>query len=145
MSETTIKTRLIVNGKWIAIEKKLNDNSPDNAFEFSTIVLKSIDGLKRVILTLDNDGVLKLTDDQNATYRVLLSGITSQCGEVEFVNVKIMNVTFIRAFTRKPSVVLTLGDISTNPPFRVTVTKTGFTIKFQNNFSGNVQWQATEA
>ena len=63
-------------------------------------------------------------------------------GTVTFNNTKVMNVTFTKAFDVVPSIMLTLGDSGSAPAYKWQVNKTGFKIKFKNNYTGEVGWEA---
>ena len=65
-------------------------------------------------------------------------------GSIVFYNSKKSIITFAKPFAKAPRVAVTLMDTSSNPPYVTTATKTGFTINFQQNFSGEVQWVAIE-
>jgi len=67
-----------------------------------------------------------------------------QKGNVSFISQKTMNIIFPSAFSIIPAVDLTLGDEHQTPPFRISVTKSGFTIKFKTNYTGDVEWKATD-
>lgn len=132
------------NGDWIVTQKFLNDDE-SGALELSKIVLKSPDGLKRVVLGIDNDGVLKITDDNEIDFRLLMVGHNSQSGQVHFEQTKSMRVDFLKSFNNTPSINLTLGDQNSVPPYRYWPGRHGFTIRFKISFTGVVQWTATEA
>ena len=143
MGDIVVKERDIVDGKWVASEKKLDDASPD-AVMFKQIVLQCEDGSKQVTLKLDDDGVLKLIDGANE-FRVLVTGINSQSGEVIFNNTKSMRVDFPKEFRNWPAITLTMVDDNNTPPYRIWPGKTGFTVRFKNKFTGSVSWVAVEA
>ena len=67
-----------------------------------------------------------------------------QKGTAIFDNQKTMNIIFPFPFSIVPAVDLTLGDEHQTPPFRISVTKNGFTIKFKTNYTGDVEWKATD-
>lgn len=142
--QTVIKEREIVGGKWVRTEKILNDEASPDAQAFKVITLESETGDKKVHLKLDEDGVLKVSDNGNDS-RMLLVGLNSQSGTVMFDGTKSMRVDFTPEFTNHPGVTVTLGDSNTSPVYRVWVGKTGFTIRFKTAYTGEVQWQAVEA
>jgi len=129
-------------GEWYEDHGLLNED--DGAMEFDKLVLVSPDGSKRMILTLNNDGVVLLTDADNHVFRMSVLGINVQMGTVVFDGAKSMRVNFARSFAKKPAVMLTLGDEGNIPAYRTWVGKTGFTIRFKNNYTGEVQWQGLE-
>ena len=143
VKEIIVKERQIVEGKWVSEEKKLNDDG-DDALEFSQFILVSPDGEKRVKMSLDNDGVIKLNDGTK-DYRMLVTGINSQSGDVVFNNTKSVRVNFPTRFSNWPSINLTLADQNNTPPYRIWPGKTGFTIRFKQRFTGTVAWTAMEA
>lgn len=67
-----------------------------------------------------------------------------QRGTIFFSSEKTKNVVFPSPFSVLPSVDLTLGDETLNPPYRISVTQNGFTIKFKINYIGEVEWKATD-
>lgn len=67
-----------------------------------------------------------------------------QTGKVAFNNEKTKNVVFEKLFAIVPAVDLTLNQDTSSPPFRVDVIKNGFTIKFKTNYTGDVEWKATD-
>ena len=141
--EVIVKEREVIDGKWVATERKLDDSGED-AVVFKQLMLQSDDETKKVMLKLDDDGVLKLVDGTNE-FRILVSGINSQSGEVVFNNTKSIRVNFPLTFKKWPSISLTLTDENNTPPYRIWPGKTGFTIRFKNNFTGVVSWTAVEA
>ena len=144
MVKDVVKQLDVVGGKWVKTEKHLNDDS-DEALPLSLIILESPDQNKRMKLTLDNDGVVKLTDESGNQHRLLLTGVNSQSGTVVFENSKSMRIDFPTEFTNWPAITVTLGDVNASPPYRVYPGKTGFTVRFQNSYTGEVQWVAMEA
>lgn len=142
--ERVIKKREIINGKWVGTEELLDDDGP-NAVPHKKIVIESPDASKRVVLSLDDDGVLKITDEDGNEHRMLQTGLNSQSGTVTFNGTKSMRVDFPVPFTNHPGVTVSLGDSNNNPVYRVWVGKTGFTVRFKLAFIGEVQWVAVEA
>lgn len=67
-----------------------------------------------------------------------------QKGNVTFVSQKTMNIIFPSSFSIIPAVDLTLGEEHGGPPFRISVTKNGFIVKFKTNYSGELEWKATD-
>lgn len=67
-----------------------------------------------------------------------------QKGSVSFIVQKTMNIIFLFPFNVIPSVDLTLGDENLTPPYRINVTKNGFIIKFKVNYTGDLEWKATD-
>lgn len=67
-----------------------------------------------------------------------------QSGNCYFGNEKTKNIVFDISFSKAPSVDLTLGDETLTPPYRISVTRNGFTIKFKINYTGEVEWKATD-
>lgn len=67
-----------------------------------------------------------------------------QSGTISFLNEKTKNVVFQPSFSDIPSVDLTLGDETLTPPYRINVTKNGFTIKFKISYTGEVEWKAID-
>jgi len=67
-----------------------------------------------------------------------------QQGIANFSAEKTKNVIFPKSFNIVPAVDLTLGDDTTAPPYKISVTKNGFTIKFKTNYTGDVEWKATD-
>ena len=59
-------------------------------------------------------------------------------------NTKNVRVVYGLNFQRTPIVVLQLNDNSNVPPFKTDANSNSFTIKFQTNFTGDVEWIATE-
>lgn len=71
--------------------------------------------------------------------------VNVQSGMIDFAGTKTASVTFPVPFpTRLPSVSLTLDDMSAGPPYKLSVTRLGFVVKFQNPYTGSVSWQAVE-
>lgn len=67
-----------------------------------------------------------------------------QSGTINFVNSKIAIITFNKPFSKKPKILLTMGDTSVSNPYVNDTTLSGFNINFQNNFTGLVDWVAIE-
>lgn len=65
-------------------------------------------------------------------------------GDVVFSGTKKKKVTFDNPFTTIPAVSFTLGDASAQPPFRLSVQKDHFWIRFSNKYTGIVSWSAKE-
>jgi hypothetical protein len=63
-------------------------------------------------------------------------------GTSYLTNQKQIKVTFTEAFDLVPAIQITLGDEAVAPPYKVNVSTTSFTIKFQNNFTGYLDWTA---
>jgi len=141
--EQIVKERELIDNKWVVSERKLNEES-DAPLVFKTIVLESGGGELQAVLKLDDDGVLKLEQGAN-TYRILVTGINSQSGEVVFDNSRSVRVDFPRRFKHWPAITLTLADVNNAPPYRLWPGKTGFTVRFKQRFTGVVCWVATEA
>jgi len=114
-------------------------------FRGSKLILTSPDGSKKMTMTLDNDGALKLADDAGAKHRLLATGLNSQSGEVVFSDTKSMRVDFSKEFSNWPAITLTMLDENNTPPYRIWPGKTGFTVRFKNKFTGSVSWVAMEA
>lgn len=138
-----VKELELVDGKWAKTEKELNSTG-DDALVLKSLILQSEDETKQVVLKLDNDGILKIVDGEEE-FRTLIVGKNSQSGEIVFDQSKTMRVDFPREFSNWPSISLTLAEQNATPPYRIWPGKTGFTIKFQTNFTGAVSWTAVEA
>lgn len=62
-------------------------------------------------------------------------------GSVTFNNSKVGIVTFDIPFTKIPIIQITLnGDTSSTVPYKAGVSTTGLTIRFQNAYTGTVDW-----
>jgi len=132
------------DGSWSTQERILSTDE-GQGLVLKGLWLESEDGSKKVQLKLDNDGVLKVVDQEANLFRVAMIGINQISGEVVFDNSKVGVVTFSRAFDKKPTVMLTLDNEAAVPSYKTSVTKNGFTIRLKNLFVGVVSWQATEA
>jgi len=75
---------------------------------------------------------------------ILVKGRNMQSGSCTFVSSKKTAVTFPFAFLKTPRIALTLMSNATAPAYTTSVSKTGFTINFQTNFTGEVEWTALE-
>ena len=70
-------------------------------------------------------------------------GQNIQSGTVEIDGRKVTKVFYPLAFTRKPSVTITLEDSGANhTPYRTKVKKTDFRVVFKTPFTGTVGWTA---
>ena len=65
-------------------------------------------------------------------------------GEVSLSGTKKKKVKFAKPFNTIPGVSFTLGDASSQPPFKLTVAKDHFWIRFTNKYRGIVSWSARE-
>lgn len=68
----------------------------------------------------------------------------SQVISLQFRGTKVALATWPISFTRIPSVSLTLGDASSQPPYKIAATKTGVTVKFNNAYTGSVEIHGAE-
>ena len=57
---------------------------------------------------------------------------------------KNVTITFGSAFNKIPLVQLTMSSTGTVPAYKSEITKINFKIKFQTNWTGEVDWVATE-
>ncbi len=67
-----------------------------------------------------------------------------QSGSINFVNTKKAIINFITPFSKKPKVLLTMGDTSVSNPYVTNVNLNNFIINLQNNYTGLVEWLAIE-
>lgn len=67
-----------------------------------------------------------------------------QAGEISFINSKKGIVDFSVQFSRIPIVTLSIHNTTISNPYTVTVTRTGFVLDFQNDWTGTVDWIAIE-
>jgi hypothetical protein len=67
-----------------------------------------------------------------------------QSGTINFKNSKKAIIIFEREFNKVPRITLTYNDTSVTNAYITNITKTKFTINFQNNWTGNVDWIALE-
>ena len=74
--------------------------------------------------------------------KYLKVGRNSQSGTAVFNNTKQVTVTFPYAFSFIPVCQLTLNDLSSNIPYKLSSTTTQLTIKIKNNFTGSIDWLA---
>ena len=65
-------------------------------------------------------------------------------GTAVFNATKNVTIAFATAFSKIPLIQLTMASSGTIPAYKSVVTMTGFTIKFQNSWSGDCDWTATE-
>jgi len=65
---------------------------------------------------------------------------TQQAGMENFVSQKTRNVSFQVPYITVPYITLTLDNNSNSIPYKINVTTTGFQIKFQTNYTGEVAW-----
>lgn len=65
-------------------------------------------------------------------------------GTAIFNNTKNVNITFAENFTKVPLVQLTLSSTGSAPAFKNTVTNNWMIIKFQSNWTGEVDREARE-
>ena len=65
-------------------------------------------------------------------------------GTATFNNVKTVLINLGTAFTKKPIITITLENTSTVPAYKVVISNNKFEIRFQNNFTGSVEWCAIE-
>lgn len=68
----------------------------------------------------------------------------SQVMSLQFKGTKVATATWPIPFTRVPSVSLTLGDASSQPPYKLAATKTGVTVRFSNAYTGSVEIHGAE-
>lgn len=68
----------------------------------------------------------------------------SQVISLQFRGTKVAQAIWPIPFTRVPSVSLTLGDASSQPPYKLAATKTGVTVRFSNAYMGSVDIHASE-
>ena len=72
-------------------------------------------------------------------------GKNFQVGRVEVKGVKTVVVNFPNEFGVTPNVCPTLSDSgASHVPYKYQVTKTGFKLRFQNAYTGTVDWDAKE-
>ena len=74
---------------------------------------------------------------------IIVSGYNMQGGSVIFNKEKTKNILFDKAFLTVPFVDITLENAISSPPYRINVTKTGFTLKTSVNYTGIIEWKAT--
>ena len=75
----------------------------------------------------------------------VVKNTSMQTGSIVFVSSKKMVVSFVSAFALVPRLSLTLvNNTSAASPFSTAITKTGFQVNFQNNYTGTVEWIALE-
>lgn len=78
------------------------------------------------------------------TNDIFVKGKNMQSGSAIFTSSKKMIIVFAIPFLKVPRIALTLMANTAAPTYSTAVTKTGFTINFQTNFSGEVEWMAFE-
>ena len=71
-------------------------------------------------------------------------GTNIKHGDVQFNNNKKKKVTFDEPFDTVPHVQFTLADSSSQPPYRLSVAKDSFFIRFTNKYTGIVSWEAKQ-
>ena len=74
----------------------------------------------------------------------LAIGKNIHIGQEAFVNQKTKNVIFPVPFENIPAIDISVDNNSIAVPYRINITTAGFTIKFQINYTGNVEWKATK-
>lgn len=65
-------------------------------------------------------------------------GENAQYKTIEFNNTKVVDVTFDKAFDKKPMVQITPNDEGVMPVYKTNVSKTGVKIRFKTKWTGNV-------
>ena len=75
---------------------------------------------------------------------VVIKGANMLSGTINFNNTKKSIVTFVVPFTKVPRVSLTMNNTSVSNPYISSATPNGFTVNFQNNWTGMVEWMAIE-
>ena len=65
-------------------------------------------------------------------------------GTAVFNATKNVSIAFASTFAKVPLIQLTMASSGTIPAYKSVVTTTGFTIKFQNAWTGDCDWTATE-
>lgn len=73
-----------------------------------------------------------------------ISYTKSQVISIVFNGTKVGVATWPTPFVRIPSVTLTLGDASAQPPYKLSASKTGATIRFGQAYTGVVELIASE-
>lgn len=141
MAETVVKERGVVDGKYTATEKKLNDDSAE-AMEFNKFVIVSPDKSKKMYLKLDNTGVAYLEDESGDVYRILTGGLNVKSGTLSMHGTKFVYVPFDKPMRRKPNVTISEVDNNATPVHSVSSNRFGFKVKFKNTVNAEFEWQA---
>jgi len=75
-------------------------------------------------------------------------GVNVKSGTLTFDNTTTGVVEFEEPFFRKPSITLTLEDnAASTPPYKIKPRlgwKNGFVVRFQEAYTGSIDWQAME-
>ena len=74
----------------------------------------------------------------------VIRDVNMQTGTINFFGTKKATVNLAFAFTKKPRITLTLLDTSTINPYTTGVELDKFTINFNNNWTGAIEWMAIE-
>lgn len=99
-------------------------------------------GKPMIQLKRGSDGGVDIIGMDNAGNGV--SYTKSQVVSLQFRGTKVASVTWPIPFTRIPSVSLTLGDASSQPPYKLAATKTGVAVRFSNAYTGSVEIHGAE-
>lgn len=65
-------------------------------------------------------------------------------GSIIFNSVNTKNILFTSTFSTIPDVNLTMDGLIISPPYKINVTKNGFTVKLQTKYTGTITWTAIQ-
>ena len=89
--------------------------------------------------------MVKISDNQDIPDVFVARNIVNvDSGIAGFIQSRLIKIVLKSTFEKIPDITLTPDSVIASPPSRVNVTKTGFTIKLQTVYTGNINWTAIE-